>query len=106
MTFHRDHRAQRGPDAVGSWLAWGSVALVVAWAVWWILPHTAVRPGSMETQLLLPMVVHATAAAGLGWGLFRGFVPAVQGQLALLVLGAALTMESVALLLLVFPPTL
>lgn len=102
MTFHREHRS---PDAAGYWLAWGSVALVVAWAVWWILPHTAVRPSSMETQLVLPMVVHAAAAVGVGWGLFRGFVPAVQGQLALLVLGAALTMEAVALLLLVFPPS-
>ena len=103
MSSHRDHR---GPDATGSWLAWGSVALVVAWAVWWILPHTAVRPSSMETQLVLPMVVHAAAAAGLGWGLFKRRVPAVPGQLALLVLGAALTMEAVALLLMLFPPSL
>jgi len=101
MSLHRDPRT---PDAAGSWLAWASVALVVAWAVWWILPHSAVSTASMESQLMLPMVVHAAAAAGLGWGMFRGRVPATLGQLALLVLGAALTMEAVALLLLVFPP--
>ena len=102
MSFHSDPRS---PDTAGSWLAWGSVAVVAAWAVWWILPHTAVRPGALGTQLVLPMVVHAAAAAGLGWGLFRGRVPAVPGQLALLVLGAALTMEALALLLVVFPPS-
>lgn len=102
MSTHRDPRT---PDAAGSALAWGSVGLVVAWAIWWMLPHTAVEQSSMEVQLVLPMVVHATAAAVLGWGVLRGRVPAALGQLALLLIGAALTMEAVVLLLLLFPPT-
>ncbi len=100
MSIHRDHRA---PDGSGSWLAWGSVVLVVAWAAWWALPHTAVEPTSMGTQVVLPMLVQVVAAAALGWGLLRRRVPAVPGQLALLVLGAALTMQGLVLLLLLVP---
>ena len=102
MSTHGDPRT---PDTAGSALAWGSVGLVVAWAIWWMLPHTAVEQSSMKVQLVLPMLVHAAAAAGVGWGVFRGRVPATLGQLALLVVGAALTMEAVVLLLLLFPPT-
>ena len=103
MTIHRAHRA---PDtASGSWLAWGATLLVVAWAVWWILPRSVVEPASVEVQVVLPLVVHLAAAAGVGCGMWRRTVPSVPGQLSLLVLGAAVTMESVALLLMLFPPS-
>ena len=100
MSLQRDDRL---PGHPGSWLPWGAVALVVVWALWWMLPHSTVEPASMEAQLVLPLTLHATAAVGLGWSLWRGRVPATSGQLALLVLGAAITMESVALLLLLAP---
>jgi hypothetical protein len=103
MTMHRDHRAHA--SQAGSWSAWAAVALVAAWAVWWVLPQTALVPGSMTVQLLVPLLVHLAAAGGIGWGLWRGHVPSTPGQLALVVLGAAITMESVALLLIHLPPT-
>ncbi len=101
MTLHREPRAH--DRAAGAWFAWGAVALVVAWSLWWMLPRSAVEPTSTGVQLVLPLVLHAAAAAGIGWGLWRGRVPALPGQLALLALGAAVTMEAVALLLVVFP---
>ena len=103
MTIHRDPRAPAGH--AGAWYAWGAVALVAVWAVWWVLPQTALVPGSETVQLLIPMAVHLAAAGGIGWGMWRGHVPATPGQLALVVLGAAITMESVALLLMLVPPT-
>ena len=103
MTLHRDHRVP--VSQAGSWSAWGAVALVAVWAVWWVLPATALSADSMVPQLVLPMLVHLAAAGGLGWGLWRGRVPSTSGQLALVVLGAAITMEAVALLLLLVPPT-
>ena len=111
MTLHRDHRAPgraagtTAATAAGTWFAWGAVALVVLWSVWWMLPRSAVEPSSMEVQILLPLVVQVAAAAAVGWGVWRGRVPSMPGQLALLALGAALTMQSVALLLMLFPPT-
>ncbi|GAA1942558.1 hypothetical protein [Nocardioides marmoribigeumensis] len=106
MTLHREHRAVGHPagTTLGSWCAWGAVALVALWSVWWILPRSSVEPTSMAVQVVLPLVVHVTAAAAIGWGLWRRYVPPTAGQLALLALGAAVAMESVALLLVVFPP--
>ena len=101
--LQRDHRQ---PDlAAGSWLAWGSVGLVVAWALWWILPRSVVEPSSTGLQIVAPLVIHAAAALAVGWGLWRRRVPATPGQVALIVLAAAVTMEAVALLLVLFPPT-
>jgi hypothetical protein len=71
-----------------------------------MLPQTETQPSSLAAQVLLPLVVHGAVAIAVGWGVWRGRVPAVPGQVALLALGAALTMEAVALLLVVFPPTL
>src|SRR5689334_11553124 len=107
MSLHRDHRAPGDApgNAPGSWFAWGAVALVVGWSVWWMLPHSAVGSASMERQILLPLLLHVAASAAIGWGLWRGRIPSTPGQLALLALGAAVTMESVALLLVLFPPT-
>lgn len=103
MSIHRAHRAPG--NAPGSWFAWGAVALVVAWSIWWMLPHSAVAAGSVERQILLPLLLQVAAAAAIGWGLWRGRIPSTPAQLALLALGAAVTMESVALLLVLFPPT-
>ena len=101
MSLHRDDRV---PGASGTWLPWGAVALVVAWALWWMLPHSVVEPASMQAQIVLPLTLHAAVAVGLGWSLWRGRVPATSGQLALLVLGAAITMEAVGLPLVPLPP--
>jgi hypothetical protein len=104
MSSPRLHRVHREPDAVGSWLAWGAVGLVVAWALWWISPAASLDPSTTPLQLALPLVVQVVVASVVGLGLWRGRVPATAGQLALLVLGAALTMQALALLLVVFPP--
>ena len=101
--LHRDPRVTDTP--AGSWLAWGSVALVVGWAVWWILPRADLDASSMTLQVVVPLVVHAAAALAVGWGMWLRRVPETAGQVALLVLAAAITMESVALLLVLFPPT-
>ena len=103
MTLHRDHRAPG--NAPGSWFAWGAVGLVVMWAVWWILPRSSAGPASVQLQVLLPLVVQVAAAIAIGWGLWRGRIPSAPAQLALLALGAAMTMEAVVLLLVLFPPT-
>lgn len=100
--LHRDHRVT--DSAAGSWLAWGSVALVVGWAVWWMLPRSGVQESTMTLQVVVPLALHVLAGLSVGWGLWRRRVPVTAGQVALLVLGAAITMESVALLLVLFPP--
>ena len=41
MSLPRGHRA---PATAGSWQAWAAVALVVVWALWWMLPRSAVEP--------------------------------------------------------------